>query len=120
LESKPGSNVAVLQTELDIAVAAVEPAARDPPPIAAFREAFLRIGLGFENIRDYWSSYAPATCSCNRGNSRTAADIATSTSRSASTSRHRGRACTDDQPQSTVEVVDDPHAGLAVSEAIRP
>ena len=46
-----------LLAEADIAVATVAPGNREPLPLLALREAGVRVGLGQDGIRDYWSPY---------------------------------------------------------------
>ena len=41
----------------DIAVATVAPGNRQPLPLEALRAAGVRVGLGQDGIRDYWSPY---------------------------------------------------------------
>ena len=41
----------------DIAVATIAPGNRDPLPLEALRAAGVRVGLGQDGIRDYWSPY---------------------------------------------------------------
>ena len=41
----------------DIALTTVAPGTREPLPIAALRAAGVRVGLGQDGIRDYWSPY---------------------------------------------------------------
>jgi cytosine/adenosine deaminase-related metal-dependent hydrolase len=41
----------------DIALATVAPGNREPLPLLALREAGVRVGLGQDGIRDYWSPY---------------------------------------------------------------
>jgi cytosine/creatinine deaminase len=41
----------------DIAVATVAPGTSEPLPLLALREAGVRVGLGQDGIRDYWSPY---------------------------------------------------------------
>jgi cytosine/creatinine deaminase len=41
----------------DIAITTVAPGPRDPLPLDALREAGVRVGLGQDGIRDFWSPY---------------------------------------------------------------
>ena len=43
--------------EADIALATVAPGVREPLPLEALRAAGVRVGLGQDGIRDYWSPY---------------------------------------------------------------
>jgi cytosine/adenosine deaminase-related metal-dependent hydrolase len=100
----------------DIAVTTVAPGAREPLPLAAMRAAGMRVGLGQDGIRDYWSPYgtgdmlARAWQLAYRSGFRYdeliegCVDLAS----------RGGRACVDSHPWSTAEVVNDPVAGLTV------
>jgi cytosine deaminase len=100
----------------DIAITTVAPGVREPLPLAALRDAGVRVGLGQDGIRDYWSPYgtgdmlARAWQLAYRSGYRYdrliegCVDVAS----------RGGRACIDGEPWSTVDVVDDPSAGLAV------
>jgi cytosine/adenosine deaminase-related metal-dependent hydrolase len=46
-----------LLAEHDIALATVAPGNREPLPLEALRAAGVRVGLGQDGIRDYWSPY---------------------------------------------------------------
>jgi cytosine/adenosine deaminase-related metal-dependent hydrolase len=46
-----------LLADADIALATVAPGNREPLPLEALRAAGVRIGLGQDGIRDYWSPY---------------------------------------------------------------
>ncbi|HEX5535228.1 MAG TPA: amidohydrolase [Actinomycetales bacterium] len=46
-----------LLAEHDVAVTTVAPGTRDPLPLVALREKGVRLGLGQDGIRDYWSPY---------------------------------------------------------------
>jgi len=46
-----------LLSEFDIAVSTVAPGTREPLPLAALQAAGVRVGLGQDGIRDYWSPY---------------------------------------------------------------
>ncbi|HEX5511999.1 MAG TPA: amidohydrolase family protein [Actinomycetales bacterium] len=46
-----------LLVEQDVAVTTVAPGTRDPLPLVALREKGVRLGLGQDGIRDYWSPY---------------------------------------------------------------
>ncbi|MFD1151961.1 amidohydrolase [Saccharothrix hoggarensis] len=46
-----------LLAEHDVAVTTVAPGVRDPLPLQALRRAGVRLGLGQDGIRDYWSPY---------------------------------------------------------------
>ena len=46
-----------LLAEHDIAVTTVAPGNREPLPLEALRAAGVRLGLGQDGIRDYWSPY---------------------------------------------------------------
>lgn len=46
-----------LLAEADIALATVAPGNREPLPLEALRAAGVRVGLGQDGIRDYWSPY---------------------------------------------------------------
>ena len=46
-----------LLAEHDIAVTTVAPGNREPLPLEALRRAGVRVGLGQDGIRDYWSPY---------------------------------------------------------------
>jgi cytosine/adenosine deaminase-related metal-dependent hydrolase len=100
----------------DIAVTTVAPGVREPLPLARLRAAGVRVGLGQDGIRDYWSPYgdgdmlARAWQLAYRSGYRhddlieDCADLAS----------RGGRSCIDGRPWSTVDVVDDASAGLAV------
>jgi cytosine/adenosine deaminase-related metal-dependent hydrolase len=100
----------------DIAVTTVAPGVREPLPLARLRAAGIRVGLGQDGIRDFWSPYgngdmlARAWQLAYRSGYRYddlvegCADLAS----------RGGRSCIDGLPWSTVDVVDDASAGLAV------
>lgn len=46
-----------LLAEHDVAVTTIAPGTREPLPMLALREAGVRLGLGQDGIRDYWSPY---------------------------------------------------------------
>jgi cytosine/creatinine deaminase len=46
-----------LLSEHDVAVTTVAPGNREPLPMVAMRDAGVRLGLGQDGIRDYWSPY---------------------------------------------------------------
>jgi cytosine/adenosine deaminase-related metal-dependent hydrolase len=46
-----------LLAEHDVAVTTVAPGNREPLPMVALRHAGVRLGLGQDGIRDYWSPY---------------------------------------------------------------
>jgi cytosine/adenosine deaminase-related metal-dependent hydrolase len=46
--------------ELDVAVTTIAPSGRGPLPLTALREAGVRVGLGQDGQRDYWSPYGNA------------------------------------------------------------
>ena len=46
-----------LLADNDIAVTTVAPGNREPLPLEALRDAGVRVGLGQDGIRDYWSPY---------------------------------------------------------------
>jgi cytosine/adenosine deaminase-related metal-dependent hydrolase len=46
-----------LLAEHDVAVTTIAPGTRDPLPLVALREHGVRLGLGQDGIRDYWSPY---------------------------------------------------------------
>ena len=110
------SELVDLLADSDIAVTTVAPGSREPLPIASLRAAGVRIGLGQDGIRDYWSPYgtgdmlAQAWQLAFRGGYRHdhliegCVDLAS----------RGGRACIDGRPWSTLDITDDPHAGLAV------
>ena len=54
--SRQAALVELLATQ-DIAVATVAPGNREPLPLLALRDAGVRVGLGQDGIRDYWSPY---------------------------------------------------------------
>ena len=53
----PGTALIELLAAADIAVATVAPGNREPLPLLALRDAGVRVGLGQDGIRDYWSPY---------------------------------------------------------------
>ena len=100
----------------DIAVTTVAPGTREPLPLERLRAAGVRVGLGQDGIRDYWSPY---------GNG----DVLERAWQLAFRSGYRhdeliegcvdvasrgGRAVVDGGPWSSAAVLDDDRAGLAV------
>jgi cytosine/adenosine deaminase-related metal-dependent hydrolase len=105
-----------LLADNDIAVTTVAPGNREPLPLDALRAAGVRVGLGQDGIRDYWSPYGngdmlerayqlayraglrpdPAIEAC--------VDLAS----------RGGRSVFDGEPWSTANIVDDERTGLAV------
>ena len=55
----PGRQAALVEllAGCDIAITTVAPGNREPMPIEALRSAGVRVGLGQDGIRDYWSPY---------------------------------------------------------------
>jgi cytosine/adenosine deaminase-related metal-dependent hydrolase len=99
----------------DIALTTVAPGVREPLPLERLRDAGVRIGLGQDGIRDYWSPYGSG-------------DMLERTWQLAYRSGYRydtliescvdiasrgGRSCVDGRPPQQQPVVDDPMAGLA-------
>jgi cytosine deaminase len=54
--SRQAALIELLATE-DIALTTVAPGNREPLPLLALRDAGVRVGLGQDGIRDYWSPY---------------------------------------------------------------
>ena len=54
--SRQAALIELLASE-DIALATVAPGNREPLPLLALRDAGVRVGLGQDGIRDYWSPY---------------------------------------------------------------
>jgi cytosine/adenosine deaminase-related metal-dependent hydrolase len=100
----------------DIAVTTVAPGTRDPLPLEALRAGGVRVGLGQDGIRDYWSPYGNgdvlerAWQVAYRGGYRrdelveACVDVAS----------RGGRAVVDGGPWAAADVVDDARAGLSV------
>jgi cytosine/adenosine deaminase-related metal-dependent hydrolase len=101
--------------DLDIAITTVAPGNRAPLPLAEMRAAGVRVGLGQDGIRDYWSPYGTGDMLSRTWQLAYRAgyrhdhliegcvDVAT----------RGGRACIDSHPWSTLDMLDDPIAGLA-------
>ncbi|TWP49991.1 amidohydrolase family protein [Lentzea tibetensis] len=53
----PGEGLVDLLASHDVAVTTVAPGTRDPLPLQELRWAGVRVGLGQDGIRDYWSPY---------------------------------------------------------------
>ncbi|GLZ34392.1 cytosine deaminase [Lentzea sp. NBRC 105346] len=53
----PGEGLVSLLAEHDVAVTTVAPGNREPLPLRDLRWAGVRVGLGQDGIRDYWSPY---------------------------------------------------------------
>jgi cytosine deaminase len=53
----PADGLVELLAAHDVAVTTVAPGTREPLPLAALRSAGVRVGLGQDGIRDYWSPY---------------------------------------------------------------
>ena len=53
----PGEGLVSLLAEHDVAVTTVAPGNREPLPLQELRWAGVRVGLGQDGIRDYWSPY---------------------------------------------------------------
>jgi cytosine/adenosine deaminase-related metal-dependent hydrolase len=100
----------------DIALTTVAPGSREPLPLARLRAAGVRVGLGQDGIRDYWSPYGNgdmlerAWQLAFRSGVRfdplieDCADVAS----------RGGRSCIERRPWPMVGVADDPECGLAV------
>jgi cytosine/adenosine deaminase-related metal-dependent hydrolase len=100
----------------DIAVTTVAPGLREPLPLPVLRAAGVRVGLGQDGIRDYWSPYGTgdmlerAWQLAYRSGYRhddlveSCVDVAS----------RGGRSCIDGDPWSPLDVIDDPTTGLAV------
>ena len=105
-----------LLADSDIAVTTVAPGNREPLPLEALRTAGVRVGLGQDGIRDYWSPYGNgdmlerAYQLAYRAGLRKdekiedCVDLAT----------RGGRSVFDGGPWSTANIVDDDRTGLAV------
>ena len=105
-----------LLSDNDIAVTTVAPGNREPLPLVMLRSAGVRVGLGQDGTRDYWSPYGNgdmldrAWQLAFRAGYRhdelieACVDVAS----------RGGRACVDGGPWATHDVVDDPGAGLAI------
>ncbi|UQS24015.1 amidohydrolase family protein [Amycolatopsis thermalba] len=65
--------------ELDISVATVAPPGRNTLPLRRLTEAGIRVGLGDDGQRDYWSPTATRTCSTAPGSWRSPTGSATTT-----------------------------------------
>ncbi len=57
VETDRQSELVDLLATNDIAITTVAPGPRDPLPLDALREAGVRVGLGQDGIRDFWSPY---------------------------------------------------------------
>jgi cytosine/adenosine deaminase-related metal-dependent hydrolase len=103
----------------DIAVTTVAPGAREPLPLARLRAAGVRVGLGQDGIRDYWSPYGSgdmlerAWQLAFRSGVRHDALI----EECVDVASRGGRACIDGGVWSTASVLDDHEAGLAIGAA---
>jgi cytosine/adenosine deaminase-related metal-dependent hydrolase len=100
----------------DIAVTTVAPGSREPLPLARLRRAGVRVGLGQDGIRDFWSPYGNgdmlerAWQLAYRSGVRDDALIESCLD----VASRGGRACIDGGPWSSGDISDDHVAGLAV------
>ena len=105
-----------LLAENDIAVTTVAPGNREPLPLVALRSAGVRLGVGQDGTRDYWSPYGNgdmldrAWQLANRGGFRHDELI----EGCVDAASRGGRACVEGGPWSTDAMADDPVTGLAV------
>ncbi len=105
-----------LLAEHDIAVTTVAPGNREPLPIDALRAAGVRVGLGQDGIRDYWSPYGDGdvlarTWQLAYRSSLRRDDLIEGCVDLAS---RGGRSIVESTPWSPVPIVDDDEHGLAV------
>jgi cytosine/adenosine deaminase-related metal-dependent hydrolase len=100
----------------DIALTTVAPGNREPLPLAALRAAGVRVGLGQDGIRDFWSPYGNGDM-LERAwqmafRSGVRADEAVELC--ADVASRGGRAVVGGGPWPTASVLDDDHSGLAI------
>jgi len=105
-----------LLAENDIAVTTVAPGNREPLPLVALRAVGVRLGVGQDGTRDYWSPYGNgdmldrAWQLANRAGFRHDELI----EGCVDAASRGGRACVEGGPWSTDAMPDDPVTGLAV------
>jgi cytosine/adenosine deaminase-related metal-dependent hydrolase len=100
----------------DIAVTTVAPGNREPLPLAQLRAAGVRVGLGQDGIRDYWSPYGNGDMLDRAWQLAFRSGLRDDTliEGCVDLASRGGHACIDGHPWPSAGVPDDPVSGLAV------